>query len=93
MRQRHEGAHRLVGKIDHRKAIGERDERRAAGRGRRCAHHRIEANRPVLPVLENVQFAALDVHPQQPPCRRVPTWPFRELRVGAYGDLHGRRIS
>ena len=53
----------------------------------------LEANRTVLPALENVQFAAFDVHPQQAPCRRVPTWSFRELCVRAYGDLHGGRIA
>jgi hypothetical protein len=40
-----------------------------------------------------VQFAAFDVHPQETPCRGIPTWSFRELRVRAYGDLHGGRIA
>jgi hypothetical protein len=93
VRQPNEGTHRLVGKIDQRKPIGQRDEHRAAVRWRRRAHHRVEANRTIVSAVENVQFAAFDVHPQQAPCRGVPPWSFRELRIGAYGDLHRGRIA
>jgi hypothetical protein len=79
---------RLVGEIDQYQAIGELDEHRTAGRGRRRAHHGLEGNRTVLPALENVQLAAFDVHPQQAPGCGIPTRSFRELRIRVYGDLH-----
>ena len=93
MRQPNEGAHRLVGKIDERQPVGQRDEHRAIAGGRRRADHRLEGDRPVLPALQNVQLPAFDVDPQQAPSCGIPAWSFRELRVRAYGDLHGLRFA
>ena len=93
MRQPNERTHRLVGKIDERQAVSQRDEHRTAACRRRRAHHRVESNRTILPLLENVQFAAFDVDPQQAPGGGIPAWSLRELRVRAYGDLHLRRIA
>ena len=93
MRQPNEGTHRLVGKIDERQAVGQRDQHRTTARGRRRAHHRLEGDRTVLPALQNVQLPAFDVDPQQAPSCGIPAWSLRELRVRAYGDLHGLRIA
>jgi hypothetical protein len=93
VRQAHEGAHGFIFKIDQREAIGQRYECIPTRRGRRCADHCIEADCTVHTVLEHVQLAAFDVHPQQASCRGIPTWPFRKLRAGVYGDLHGGRIA
>ena len=93
MRQANKRTHRLVREIDERKAVGQRDEHRTAACGRRRAHHRVEANRTIFPLLEDVQFAAFDVDPQQTPGGGIPAWSFRELRIRAYGDLHLGRIA
>jgi len=92
MREPGEGMGRLVGEIDQCQAIGKADEHRTAGCGRGRTHHRLEGNRAVRPVLEDVQRAAFDVHPQQAPRCGIPARPFRKLRIGVYGDLHHPKV-
>lgn len=93
MRQENERAHRLVGEIDQRKAVGQRNQYRTTAGRRGRPHHRVKTDRTVLTALDDVQLAAFDVDPEQAPSCGIPAWPFRELRVCADGDFHGLRFA